>query len=471
MNAATLQELPGGLPWLNAPASSLHDLRGRPVVLAFVNAASAWCAQRLAELSQWQARNPGRIQMLVVQVPRFDSERVPQRSLKLVRRLGVSTPVLLDADWVAWQRYGIESWPTLVLIDAEGNERERFVGLGGDLEKALFALVEGLPRPLDDDLAVFAESAPEPRLPLLFPAGVAASADRLFIADSGHHRILECNHHGRVLRQFGLGTADFMDGPGDHVAFNRPQGLALEREFLYIADTGNHALRRITLRTGHVDTLCGTGRAGDPVEGPVNENARSPLNHPVALAVSGTQVYIASAGDNRIWSYDLGRHELRLRAGSGRLDVRDGNAAMAAFAQPAGLATVQQVLYVCDALGSAVRSLQLRSDLVQTLVGQGVWLYGDADGPRSVAQLQHPLGIALSADAPLLWVADSGNGMLRTLRLGGGELSTVVLPRRLHGPTALSIAAGAVWIAETDAHSVLRYDIASGALDDVSISE
>ena len=151
--------------------------------------------------------------------------------------------------------------------------------------------------------------------------------------------------------------------------------------------------------------------------------------------------------------------------------MRDGNAAMAAFAQPAGLATVQQVLYVCDALGSAVRSLQLRSDLVQTLVGQGVWLYGDADGPRSVAQLQHPLGIALSADAPLLWIADSGNGMLRTLRLGGGELSTVVLPRRLHGPTALSIAAGAVWIAETDAHSVLRYDIASGALDDVSINE
>lgn len=470
MNAAILQELPRELPWLNAPAASLHELRGRPVVLAFVNAASAWCAQRLAELAQWQARNPGRLQVLVVQVPRFDSERVPQRSLKLLRRLGVASPVLLDADWAAWQRYGIEAWPTLLLVDADGRERERIVGLGGDMERALFALVEGLPPPLEEDLTT-SETAPEPRLTLRFPAGIAASADRLYIADSGHHRILECSHGGRILRQFGLGTADFMDGPGDQAAFHRPQGLALEREQLFVADTGNHALRRIQLRTGQVDTLCGNGRPGDPVEGPVNPAARGPLNHPLALAVAGNQVHIASAGDNRIWSCDLGRTELHLRAGSGRLEVRDGNAMMAAFAQPAGLAAVQQALYVCDALGSAVRSLQLRNDLVQTLVGQGPWEFGDADGPRSSARLQHPLGIALSADAPLLWIADSGNGMLRTLRLGGGELSTVELPRRLHGPTGLAIAGGAVWIAETDAHGILRYDIAGGTLEDVSISE
>ncbi|MCG3005540.1 hypothetical protein KZ291_33720, partial [Escherichia coli] len=78
--------------------------------------------------------------------------------------------------------------------------------------------------------------------------------ERLYIADSGHHRILECSHAGRVLRQFGLGTADMMDGGPGEAAFNRPQGLALEREWLYVADTGNHALRRIHLLTGQVDT-------------------------------------------------------------------------------------------------------------------------------------------------------------------------------------------------------------------------
>ena len=144
--------------------------------------------------------------------------------------------------------------------------------------------------------------------------------------------------------------------------------------------------------------------------------------------------------------------------------MRDAAALWPPFAQPTALAGVQQVLYVCDALGSAVRSLQLRNNTVQTLLGQGVWEFGEADGPRELARLQNPRAIALSPDTPLLWIADSGNGKLRTLRLGGGELSTVPLPRRLHGVAGLSIAAGAVWIAETDAHAVLRFDPATGEL-------
>ncbi|KAF1688458.1 redoxin domain-containing protein [Pseudoxanthomonas taiwanensis] len=471
MSAVPIQELPAGLAWLNAPQGSLHDLRGRPVVLAFVNAASAWCVQRLDELAQWLYRNPGRVQVLVVQVPRFDSERQPQRAIKLLRRQGVRFPVLLDADWAAWQRYGITAWPTLMLVDAEGRARERIVGLGGDLDRALLALCEGLPPPLEEDLQLAPELMPEPQLPLSFPSAVAASADRLYVADTGHHRILECNHAGRVLRQFGLGTADLIDGTADLSAFNRPQGLALEREFLYVADTGNHAVRRIALRTGQVDTLCGNGRAGDPVEGQVAAATGCPLHHPLGLAVAGNQLYIACGGDHRIWGYDLGRNELHLRAGTGELGLRDGNVRLAAFAQPTALAAVQHMLYVCDALSSAVRSVQLRTEVVQTLVGQGPWEFGDADGPRGTARLQHPLGIAMSADAPLLWIADSGNGTLRTLRLGGGELATVELPRRLHGPAGLAVAGGAVWIAEADAHGILRYDIASGELGDVPVGE
>ena len=77
----------------------------------------------------------------------------------------------------------------------------------------------------------------------------------------------------------------------------------------------------------------------------------------------------------------------------------------------------------------------------------------------------------MSADAPLLWIADTGNGRLRTLRLGGGELTTQPLPRRLHGPAGLAVGAGAVWIAETDAHAVLRFDPDSGVLSEVPISE
>lgn len=465
------QDLPTFGTWLNATPSTLTDHRGRPVVLAFINAASVWCTQRLVELSRWQARNPGKLQQIVVQVPRFDFERNPQQALKLLRRSGVSAPILLDAHWETWRTFGIESWPTLVLIDPLGVELDRIVGTGGDLDRALNALCEKRNRPTDDDLRGDAEINAEPRLPLRFPAGLAATNERLYVADTGHHRILECNHAGRVLRQFGIGTADMINGSMEEAAFNLPQGLAVERDFLYVADTGNHALRRVSLLNGQVDTLCGSGRAGNPVEGPVDNPWDSPLNHPTGIVVADNQIHIAMAGDNHIWSYELGGRSLRWRAGAGPVEVRDGSGHLAAFAQPNSLAVVQQVMYVCDALGSSIRSMQLRGDLVQTLVGQGPWEFGDADGSRAQAQLQFPQAIALGAESPWLWIADTGNGTLRTLRLGGGELSTVSLPRRLRGPSAIAVTAGAVWIAETDAHAVLRYDPASGELDHLSIDE
>ena len=306
-------------------------------------------------------------------------------------------------------------------------------------------------------------------MPLRFPAGIAASAERLYVADSGHHRILECNEAGRVLRRCGMGTADFIDGELEHAAFRRPHGLALARDVLYVADTGNHALRRIVLSAGRVETLCGNGRAGEPIAGPVTNPRDIALNQPQAVAATDSEVHVALAGDNRVWTYSLARSDLTCRAGSGQLDVRDGMGSATAFAQPMALAVVQQMLYVCDALGSSVRSVQLRNDIVQTLLGQGMWDFGDADGPRELARLQNPQGLALSPDSPVLWIADTGNGRLRSLRLGGGELSTVSLPRKLHGPAGLAISAGALWIAETDAHAVLRFDIASGALDTVAI--
>jgi len=467
MNEKRIVDLPKSGIWLNAAPSSLQDMRGRPVVLAFVNGASIWSMQRVAEVARWQARNPGRLQLLVVQVPRFEFEREPQQSLKLLRRHGVKAPIVLDAQWDAWRQFDVQSWPTLVLLDAYGAERERLVGATGDLDRALNSLCEGVPRPLEDDEP--REINAEPRLSLQFPAGLVATAERLYVADTGHHRILECNHAGRILRQFGLGSADLINGGTGEAAFNRPQGLALVRDVLYVADTGNHALRRINLTSGQVDTLAGNGRAATPSAGVLAQPWDSALNHPLAVAVADNQIYIAMAGDNHIWSYDLGAKELRWRAGSGVVEVRDGSGHLAAFAQPSSVVAVQHTLYVSDALGSAIRSVQLRNDLVQTLVGQGPWESGNVDGPRLRARLQYPQALAMGPDSPLLWIADAGNGALRTLRLGGGDLSTVNLPRRLHGPAALAVAAGAIWIAEADAHAVLRFDPLSGDLSEVPI--
>ena len=99
-------ELPRSLQWLNAPATTLHEQRGRIVALAFVNGASAWCAQRLNDLAVLQARYLGRLQALAIHVPRFDSERDPQAALKRLRRHGNVLPS-------RWSGFDTDAWRAL----------------------------------------------------------------------------------------------------------------------------------------------------------------------------------------------------------------------------------------------------------------------------------------------------------------------------------------------------------------------
>jgi len=160
-----------------------------------------------------------------------------------------------------------------------------------------------------------------------------------------------------------------------------------------------------------------------------------------------------------------------LWAGPGALGVADGGGEAWAFAGPCNLAMVQQILYVCDELGSAVRSVHTRTRQVSTLVGQDTWRFGSLDGSRAEALMQQPQAIALDGATPVLWIVDSGNDRLCALRLGGGELGTINLPQRLHAPAGMCVAGGVVWIADTDAHAVLRLDSNDGTLKQVPINE
>ncbi len=465
-----LPELPASLQWLNATPVQLRELRGRTVLLAFVSATSAWCWQRMNEAAQWQAKFPGRLCVLMIDVPRFDFERDAQAAFALWRRQNVNLPLAHDNDWVAWQRFGIEAWPTLLLLDGEGTLVAQATGEEGwaELEKKLLALCDGLPETLDDNPKALLKTLREPQQTLRFPTALAANEERLFIADTGHHRVLECTHAGRVLRVFGMGTPDFTDGEGEQAAFRSPQGLALSREWLYVADAGNHAVRRISLRTGSVDTLIGSGRCGTPVQGKVDSPRNISLAQPQGLYANDNEVLVALAGDNRVWGYDLIQHMFTCRAGSAQLGVKDGTGTLAAFAQPMALAAQPPTLYVADGLASALRTMHLRNELVQTLVGSGAWDSGDSDGDRVQARMQYPLALAIGSD--MLWIADAGNGRVRSLRIGSGTLETVKMPP-LSGVSGLAFAAHTLFISEADMHRIHRYNPATGTLEQLDIVE
>src|SRR5262249_15367434 len=138
------------------------------------------------------------------------------------------------------------------------------------------------------------------------------------------------------------------------------------------------------------------------------------LNSPWDLALRGDTLYVAMAGFHQIWAMDLASGVIAPFAGTGHEGLEDGTRDQAWLAQPRGLALGPDELYVADAETSAIRAIGLeRGGVVRTIVGQGLFDYGDVDGVGDEVRLQHPLGVAF--DNAALLVADSYNNKIKRL--------------------------------------------------------
>jgi hypothetical protein len=461
------------LQWVNCGPQSFAPHRGKVVALVFWHAGSVYSENLLQDMQVLQRKHADGMAVIGVHTPKFEAERNARLVLKAINRLQLTFPVALDADFALWQQFAVESWPTVMLLDCAGHHAMTFVG---DLQRE--AIDRGINELLDraslDSRKFSPQPAclkPETQLPLAYPSGVAVSNNHLYIADTVHNRILECSHDGRILRQFGSTTQGLIDGNSAECSFRNPRGLLLTRDTLYVADTGNHALRRIRLMDGTVDTLAGTGRPGVLAFGKSVTAENAPLNAPWAIAGNFERLYIAMAGAQQVWEFDHGDRTLRVLAGNGRIGLADGGGEQSAFAQPCGLVLVEQNLYVVDAASSAVRNVHVPSRSVHTLVGQGLFEFGDQDGVRSQALMQFPTALAQDARSSTLWIADTYNNHLRVLRLTSGDLRRHELNYRLHEPTGLATSPGALWIANTNAHEVLRVDLSNDTVRRLPIGE
>src|SRR5690606_5729322 len=178
MDQTIAPEFPQSLEWLNlAEPLRMAQLRGKVCAMAFINAGSAWSQQRLAELAHLRARHGERLNVVAVHVPRFDHEREARRVAKRLARQKLDFPIVHDPDWTLWQQYGIEAWPTVVLIDGEGRIRERWIGDGQvrELDAAVTALNEAAVPRSRNAAPIEVRPMREPLLPLRFPVGVAVN--------------------------------------------------------------------------------------------------------------------------------------------------------------------------------------------------------------------------------------------------------------------------------------------------------
>ncbi len=466
-------EFPAGLDWVNvSEAPMLAGLRGRVILLWFWSYDNVHCWNLLPDLTFLENRYHDGLTVIGVHTPKYPHQRDSGAVLKAVNRLQIRHPVANDPDHALWRQYAIDAWPSAVLIDAEGLVTAVVPGEGRrqDLDERISRLLdEAAERDLREYEAAVPASRPEPRMPLLFPGKLLATPSLLYVADSGHHRVLECNHEGRILRQFGSSDPGYWDGRNEECGLRDPQGLALRDDFLYVADRGNHAVRRVRLYGGDVETVLGTGEQGHlrPHDAVALE---TPIGNPGGLAIIADKLYITSISQNQIWQLDLARGRVDVLAGTGKLGLQDGLSLEASFAQPSGITPSGLQLLVADAASSAIRLVRLSDGRVTTLVGSGLYEYGDAPGTRETARLQNPLDIAMDPRG-ILFIADTYNGKIKALSLKSGAVRSLNLNYRLVEPGGLSIAAGALWVANTNVHEVVRIDLASGVGKRVPIGE
>ena len=296
--------------------------------------------------------------------------------------------------------------------------------------------------------------------PLLQPRGLAVNGDGLYIADTQNNVVRRYDLVSGALSTVGTGVAGFVDGVLATAAqLKMPSGLAFDdKANLFIADTGNNAIRELSVTDHVLRTVAGTGKAGE--FGDRGPAILAQLSSPTGVAVrSNGDVVIADSGNNliRVLEGTLSAapaHNIHIEAGNGTSSFAgDGQPPTAAqFAAPAAVVSQLSALgdaavpavrgqrYIVDTFNQTIRTFVSSdadpdnhaagdndADDVSTLAGTG-GLRGlpDASSTKLTgSRLAYPMGSALSPDGSRLYVADTFNNVVRAVDLTQHTVTTV----------------------------------------------
>jgi thiol-disulfide isomerase/thioredoxin len=478
-------EITGGQGWLNTDKPlSLAALKGKIVLLDFWTYGCINCIHIIPDLKKLEAKYANQLVVIGVHSAKFQNEKETENIRRIILRYEIEHPVYNDSEYAVWQSYGVRAWPTQVLIDPAG-----YI-IGGVSGEGNYEVIDQSIAKVADDFRKKGELNEEPLklvlerakvgdLPLAFPGKILADAkrDRLFIADSNHNRIVVTKLDGTLVDTVGTGNAGATDGTFDKATFYRPQGLALAGESLYVADTQNHLIRRVDLKSRMVETIAGTGEQTRAYfkSGPARSVA---LSSPWDLQLVNRVLYIAMAGPHQIWQLDLDKNEVSTFAGSGREARLDGSLLESGFAQPSGMATDGKTLYVADSESNIIRAIDIAGGSVKTLVGGDLFEFGDVDGSGDDVRLQHPLGLVSFGDK--LLIADTYNHKIKQLDPKLETVTTLVGTGRpgqqdgtsvsFYEPGGLTLANDKLYVADTNNHAIRVVDLKTKAASTLRIN-
>ncbi|HKY62492.1 MAG TPA: thioredoxin-like domain-containing protein [bacterium] len=472
--------------WLNtARPLKAEDLAGRILLVDFWTYACINCIHVMPDLHRLEKEFGKDLAVIGVHSAKFDNEKDSDNIRAAVLRYELSHPVVNDADFKVWNAFGVNAWPTWILIKPDGEVDRTYSGEGNydevraDVERLRQEFAGKLrqdPLPLSPEKAKMAPSE------LSFPGKLAFDVERglLWISDSNHHRLVAIKLDGTVVETVGKkGEAGKQDGDFATARFHRPQGLLYGPGKLYVADTENHLIRVVDLAQREVKTIAGTGVQGFLRELQNAPALTTPLSSPWDLAFfpDAGSLAIAMAGTHQLWSLDLARGALSVLAGNGRESIDDGPYPENSLSQPSGLSAVERRLYFVDSETSSLRLLF--DQAVKTLIGTGLFDFGFKDGDAKTARLQHPIG--LWAEEGRVYIADTYNHSIRLYDMKAARLSTLAgdgrrgeadgpfAAARFNEPNAILRIGEKLYVADTNNHRIRALDPLSGQVSTLEL--
>ncbi|MBX7258180.1 MAG: alkyl hydroperoxide reductase [Candidatus Hydrogenedentes bacterium] len=477
-------ELDGASAWFNVDKPlRLSELRGKIVLLHFWTSCSVNCMHVLTDLGRLEESYSDALVIVSIHSPKYPNEKSSDRLGRIIEQYGIRHAVANDEDLVLWRTSAVRAWPTLCLIDPEGEVVAAFAGEGHfkELDRRIAALVKTCRELGNLDESPFSYVLEEPVAQsdsLLYPGKICIdpASERVFVSDTGHNRIVVCSLDGKMLECIGSGKTGLADGSFEQATFRKPQGLAVSNGRLYVADTGNHAVRECDLGKRYVFKFAGGGERGDyrTMSGGMDTLLSSPWD----LEIVDGMLFIAMAGSHQVWRGAIESRNLRPFAGSGIEGLSDGAGPSAHLAQPSGISHGGDFLYIADSETGAIRRANLLSSgYMETLVGRGLFEFGDEVGRFTATRLQHPMGVQWYEDR--LYVADSYNHRVKVLYPKEMSVSNVAGTGRpgcgrgiggaLNEPGGIAVHKGALYIADTNNHRIAVMNLESGELSTLPI--
>lgn len=480
-------EFPSDFDWINTKESIfLEKLKGHVIVLDFWTYCCINCMHTLPVLAQLEKKYEDKPVIFIgIHSAKFFNEKDKKNIEQAVMRYEISHPVLVDKEMTVWNNFGVNSWPTIIIIDPNGTLVYKQSGEGQKevIEDTIDVLLEKHEKfhSLAREPFKIASTLQKNNTTLSFPGKISISNGRIAISDSNHNRIIVTDLSGKIEHIIG-DKRGLSDGDFSETMFFRPQGVAWKDDCIIVADTENHAIRIIDLQQKQVTKLLGTGKQG-PWRSQGGQGNDTPISSPWDVAVKDNSIFIAMAGNHQIWTYDINTHIAKPFAGSGQENVIDGDRMQAQLAQTSGIFIYDDVIYFADSETSSIREIDLKTNYIRTIVGQGLFVFGFKDGNVNEALLQHPLGLCATSNK--IFVADTYNSAIRVIDVQNEKVSTLIGKHGMSGicklddpncdmlelyePSDVKFYENKLYIADTNNHLIRVYDLKTNILKTLEI--